>query len=74
MTKSNSFLVRELMTQEATIQSREEDEELERSTKKVKENHSHGTTSHPTSPRTDGRGVMEIKAPFRRISFKYQLG
>nr|POE84107.1 hypothetical protein CFP56_65319 [Quercus suber] len=41
---------------EAAVQSREEDEELERSTKKVKENHSQGTTSCPASLRTDGRG------------------
>ena len=46
----------ERMTQEAAVRAREEDEELERSTKKVKENHSQGTTSCPISPRTDRRG------------------
>ena len=44
------------MAQEAAVQSREEDEELERSTKKVKENHSQGTTSRLASPRTERRG------------------
>lgn len=41
---------------EAAVRSREEDEELERSTKKVKENHSQGVNSRPASPRTNGSG------------------
>lgn len=44
------------MFQEAKVQSREEDEQLERSTKKVKENHSKGTVRFPSSPRAGGEG------------------
>lgn len=44
------------MFQEAKVQSREEDEQLERSTKKVKENHSEGTVRFPSSPRAGGEG------------------
>ena len=49
------------------MRSREEEEELERRTKKVKENHSQGIARFPSSPRAGGeRGGGGGEAPTRR--------
>lgn len=49
------------MSTEAAIRSREEDEELERSTKKVKEHHSQRTSSTLSSPRAGWGGGVSYK-------------
>ncbi|XP_030924601.1 uncharacterized protein LOC115951558 [Quercus lobata] len=46
------------MSQEAVVRSREEDDELQCSTKKVKESHQRGSSSDDCSPRLDGERTL----------------
>ena len=62
------------MSQEAVVRSRDEDDKLQHSTKKVKESHQRGSSSDDCSPRLDGertsykeRLLCEVPSAYEQV-------